>query len=48
MSYGDQFSEDDNENIPTTSSDNTIIIYDPGQYVKSPYEEEIPEGNKKH
>ena len=46
ISHGDQFSEDDNENIPTTASGNTTIIYDPGQYVKSPSEEENPEGKK--
>ena len=40
ISCGNQFSEDDNENVPTTTSGNTTIIYDPGQYVKSPLEEE--------
>ena len=44
ISYGDQFSEDDNENIPTTTSGNTTIVYDPGQYVKSPLEKENSEG----
>ena len=48
ISYVDQFSEDDNENIPTTTSGNTTIVYYPGQYVKSPLEEENSEGKKRH
>ena len=39
ISYGDQFSEDDNENIPSTTSSNKTIIYDPVQHVKSTLEE---------
>ena len=44
ISYGDQFSEDDDENIPTTTSGYTTIIYDPAQYKESCLEQENPEG----
>ena len=40
ISYGDQFSEDDDENIPTTTSGYTTIIYDPAQYKESCLEQE--------
>ena len=44
ISYGDQFSEDYDDNMPTTTSGNTTIIYDAAQYMESCLEQENPEG----
>ena len=41
---GDQFSEGYNDNMPTTTSGNTTIIYDAAQYMESCLEQENPEG----